>query len=183
MKISNSGFDGLYVIEGDRIFDDRGWFMRIYGIEELQNEIPNIPLLWKQVNQVYNKKKYTWRGLHCQRPPYSEAKLVRCIKGKVVDYVVDLRRTSDRFLEVFEIELSAENGKTLYIPSGFAHGYLTLESNTEMIYLHDNIHVPDHELGLRFNDPKLNLNLAHCPKLISKRDLEHSFITNDFKGF
>ena len=109
--------------------------------------------------------------------------MIRCIRGKVLDCVLDLRSESRTYLQVFKIELSGGSNKMLYVPAGFAHGYLTLEDESELLYLHDNVHSKEHESGIRFNDPKINFKLEWKPQVISLRDMNHDFINKYFKGF
>jgi dTDP-4-dehydrorhamnose 3,5-epimerase len=125
------------------------------------------------MNHSFNSEKYTWRGFHYQNPPFQETKAIRCVQGKVLDCVLDLRADSKTYLKVFQVELSVENNKMLFIPKGFAHGFLTLEDNSELIYLHDEFYQPEFEDGVRFDDIKINFQLPIYPKVISDRDKKH----------
>ena len=111
------------------------------------------------------------RGLHYQSPPYEEAKLVRCLKGKVWDVAVDLRQKSITYGCWHAVELSPELGNAIFIPEGFAHGFQVLSPNSELLYIHSNIWVKDFERGIRFDDPVLAINWPLKPTEISKRDL------------
>ncbi len=110
--------------------------------------------------------------MHYQKVPHAEIKLVRCITGKIWDVIVDLRPDSPTYLQHASYELSAENKQMLYIPEGFAHGFQTLEDNTELIYLHSNFYNPEFEAGIRFNDAKLGINWPLPLSAISDRDKE-----------
>ncbi len=173
MKIISTRFKGLFEIEIEKLGDSRGWFMRTYDFKCFEKFIPDFKNNWVQMNHSFSELKHTWRGLHFQLKPYQESKLVRCIRGSVVDYVVDIREESSTYLQVYSVELSSVNNKMLYIPKGFAHGFLTLEDNTEMIYMHDEYYNPDYETGIRFNDEKLNLVLPFIPSVISNKDQNH----------
>lgn len=173
MKINPTSFSGLFEIELSKNGDSRGWFMRTYDFRIFESHIPGFKNTWMQMNHSYSENKYTWRGLHFQRQPFQETKLVRCIKGSVIDYVLDLREESSTYMKIYSVELSSVNNKMLYIPKGFAHGFLTLEDNTEMMYLHDEYYNPNFEEGVRFNDEKINLDLPFTPNFISLKDQNH----------
>jgi dTDP-4-dehydrorhamnose 3,5-epimerase len=173
VKFILTPFEGLYEINLNKIGDSRGWFKRTYDINLFSMNIPNFKGDWKQMNHSYSEKRHTWRGLHYQISPFQESKLVRCVKGSIIDYALDLRRESSTYLKVFKINLSSKNGKTLYIPKGFAHGYFTLEDNTELIYLVDEFYNPNYEKGVRFDDKKICLNLPFKPEIISEKDKSH----------
>jgi dTDP-4-dehydrorhamnose 3,5-epimerase len=173
MKFIDTGFEGLYEIHLEKKGDDRGWFMRTFDQNLFKVNIPSFSGKWMQMNHSFSSEKYTWRGFHFQKEPYQETKLVRCIRGSVLDCVLDLRETSGTFLKVFQIELSLENNKMLFIPKGFAHGFLSLEDNSELIYLHDEFYQPEFEDGVRFDDIKIKFQLPVYPKVISDRDKKH----------
>jgi dTDP-4-dehydrorhamnose 3,5-epimerase len=125
------------------------------------------------MNHTFNASKHTWRGFHYQKSPYEESKVVRCTSGKVLDCVLDLRVNSQTYLQTYQCELSSSNGVMLFIPKGCAHGYITLEDNTELVYMHDEFYNPEYELGVRFDDKKINFSLPIQPKVISERDKNH----------
>jgi dTDP-4-dehydrorhamnose 3,5-epimerase len=132
------------------------------------------------MNHSFSEKKGTWRGFHFQVHPFQETKLIRCVQGRIFDYVLDLRKESSTFLKIFNIELSKENQKMLFIPKGFAHGFLTLEDNSELIYLHDEYYKSEFEKGIRYNDPLICLDVR--PMIISDRDKNHNLLSKNFKG-
>ena len=131
MNFTETPLKGSYIITINPIGDSRGWFARTYCKNEFLNIGHNKE--WVQINHSFTSLKGTIRGLHFQQKPFTEIKLLRCIPGSVFDVIVDLRKDSPTFLKWFGIELSAENKKMLYIPEGFAHGFQTLENNTELI--------------------------------------------------
>jgi dTDP-4-dehydrorhamnose 3,5-epimerase len=163
----------LYEINPETKGDERGWFKRIFDFKLFSDNIPNFNIQWVQINHSFNSVKNTWRGFHFQSSPFEETKLVFCISGSVLDCVLDLRVESPTYLKIFTLELNSNNGKALLIPKGCAHGYLTLEENTELIYFHDQYYNCELEHGVRFNDKKIYLKLPTKPSVISKKDLNH----------
>ena len=126
---------GNFVIDLKVNADDRGWFGRTFCRDTFEKEIGHTKE-WKQMNHSFTKLKGAVRGLHYQIAPFSEIKLVRCVAGSVFDVVVDIRKNSPSYLQYFATELSSDNKRMMYIPEGFAHGFQTLENNTELIYCH-----------------------------------------------
>ena len=148
--------------------DMRGSFQRIFCEQELFEGRLNLPI--KQVNLSYTKGLGTIRGFHFQYPPFSETKIISCIKGRVFDVAVDLRTNSETFLNWFGIELSAENYKSLIIPEGFAHGFLTLEPDTDILYQIDRAFTPGNGRAVRWNDPAFAIDWPAAPDMISPAD-------------
>lgn len=180
MKFIETGFDGLFVIEPEIKGDSRGSFTRLFCKREF-NTI-NFNKEFVQENLTFTKIKGTFRGLHYQNPPYCEVKLVRCLKGNVLDIVVDLRKSSKTFLKSFSIELQEEKLNMLLIPEGFAHGFQTLTNDCLMLYLHTNFYNPQYERVLNIADPILNCKLPLNIKEISERDKNSPFVDSDFIG-
>lgn len=183
MNIEQTNFEGLYVIEPKVIEDKRGWFMRTYDENIFYNSLPNFKSNWVQMNHSFNKEKFTWRGFHFQVPPHQETKVIRCVSGAIKDYVIDIRKNSSTFLQVYSIDLTATNKKMLFIPKGFAHGFMTLKENSEVLYLHDEFYKPNYEGGIRYNDERLNFKIKNEIAHISERDLRHKLLTKEFKGY
>jgi dTDP-4-dehydrorhamnose 3,5-epimerase len=182
MDFQKTEIDGLFIIQPKFFGDDRGWFMRTFSEDLFQQNIENFNSKWVQINHSFSKEKGTWRGLHFQNAPFQETKLIRCIAGKVIDYVLDIRKDSDTFLKSFSIELSEENKKMIFIPKGLAHGFLTLENNSQLIYLHDEYYNTKFEDGIRFNDSLINLEIRFSPIVVSERDKNHKLLSKNFKG-
>ena len=180
MTFSETPLKGAYIITPEPVVDSRGSFARIYCKKEFQAIGHEKEFV--QSNLSVNSKKFTFRGLHYQSPPFSEIKLIRCNKGKVLDMIIDIRKDSETFLEHFSIELSGDNMKILYVPEGFAHGFLTLEDDTQMTYHHTAFYEPGYESGLRYDDPALGITLPEKPMVISEKDNNHPFINKHFKG-
>ena len=168
MIFSKTGIDGLFVLEVDRKSDFRGFFARSYCAEELENH--GLTPFVAQTNISFNLKKGTFRGMHFQKQPYQEAKLVRCSKGAVYDIAVDLRKNSPTFKKWLGFELTANNYKMLFIPENFAHGFITLKNNTEVNYLVSQFYHPEAEAGFNWRDPQFNIELPIPVSVIIDRD-------------
>jgi dTDP-4-dehydrorhamnose 3,5-epimerase len=144
--------------------DCRGSFNKLYDEDFIEKFKIN------QINISQNKKKGTVRGLHYQNGKYNEQKLVYCLKGEIIDYLIDLRVDSKTFGKVFEININDESKKMILVPYGFAHGFQTIKDNTNLLYLHDNIYNKKYDLGINILDTKLNINFMIDKKIISEKD-------------
>lgn len=171
MLFEETNLSGLYVITDSPKEDERGNFSQIF-CEELFYE-NGLESVFAQMNLVHNIKAHSFRGLHWQEVPYAQEKLVRCVKGSVVDIAVDIRRTSGSYCLYYSTVLSATNHKAIYIPAGFAHGYFTLENDTDVLYQVSTPHKPQSERGAMWNDPAFNLVLPAEIAVISNRDSNH----------
>lgn len=178
MIFNETTLKGSYTIDLTPFKDDRGWFVRSYCEEEFSTINHSKP--WVQMNHSFTKEKGSIRGLHYQRTPFAEIKLVRCIAGAVYDVIVDLRTDSSTYLQWFGIEISAANKKMVYIPQGFAHGFQTLTNDVEIIYHHSEFYKPGVEAGLRYNDPILSIDWPLEVTRISERDQQHELISKKF---
>ena len=150
------------------IWIQRGFFARTYCEREFDSHKLNSRVV--QCNTSFNRTKGTLRGMHFQAPPHEEAKLIRCTRGAIYDAIVDLRRESPTFKQYFSAVLSAENGKMLYIPERFAHGFQTLEDNTEVFYQMSQFYAPEHARGVRWNDPAFEIEWPADERIIIDRD-------------
>ena len=171
MEFLKTKFENAFLINFTSHTDERGSFFRFYCQNEFKENSININ--WIQMNHSINKEKGTIRGLHFQVEPYSEIKLVRCIKGSVFDVIVDLRKDSDTYLQWQSFELSSKNCNAILIPKGFAHGFQTLEKNSELIYLHSEYYNKEYERGIYFNDKSLNIKWPIKKIIISSKDTSH----------
>ncbi|MBE7411769.1 MAG: dTDP-4-dehydrorhamnose 3,5-epimerase [Leptospiraceae bacterium] len=180
MKFLDTPINGLYIIERNIVSDDRGYFFRIFAKEELLKIGHTKPIV--HINFSHANNRYTTKGLHFQYPPYSEIKIVTCVKGEVFDFVVDLRKNSPHFLKWFGITLSEKNKKSIYIPEGFAHGFQSISEDSELIYLHTESYRKESEGGINIFDPKIGIQLPSPPVNLSDRDKNFSFLNNDFEG-
>lgn len=168
MHFVETGLRGAKVIEPNPHIDDRGRFMRAWCAREFVEQ--GIHFLPVQANMGFSAKLGTIRGMHFQTAPAPEAKLVRCTRGSIFDVVVDLRPTSGTFGKWYGTELSAENGRMLFVPEECAHGYQTLEENTEMHYMTSAFYTRDAVRGVRFDDPFFNIVWPLAPTIVSEQD-------------
>jgi dTDP-4-dehydrorhamnose 3,5-epimerase len=153
MIFTETSLAGAFVIDLDKRLDNRGFFARTFSRDEFRAR--GLEPTVVQANVSFNHKKGTVRGMHFQFPPAAETKLVRCTRGSVVDVIVDLRPESPTFLQHTAVELSNDNGRSIYVPKRFAHGYQVLEDGTEVTYLTSEDYAPQHEGGLPYDDPGL----------------------------
>ncbi|MDQ0417051.1 dTDP-4-dehydrorhamnose 3,5-epimerase [Croceifilum oryzae] len=164
--------EGAYVIELEPIIDHRGLFARTWCEKEFSAQ--GLTSNWVQCNISVNKKKGTIRGMHYQAPPYEEVKLVHCVKGAIYDVIVDLRPESATFKKWTSVMLGGENRNSLYIPEGFAHGFQTLEDDTEVFYQMGQYFHPESVRGVRFNDPAFQIQWPDPEHTaISEKDLAY----------
>ncbi len=159
---------GAFLIELERIEDERGFFARSFCQREF--EAHGLDPCVAQCNISYNPQRGTLRGIHYQAAPHREAKLVRCTRGAIHDVVLDLRPDSPRYLQHVGIELSAENRRMIYIPVGCAHGFLTLDDDTEVFYQMSNFYAPEAARGVRYDDPAFGIVWPEPVRLVSERD-------------
>jgi len=171
---------GVLLIEPEPRADERGSFARYFCIREFSEQ--GLQSNFVQFNHSVNLHKGTLRGMHFQHPPSCEVKLIRCIRGAVFDVIIDIRKDSPTFLQSMGLELSAANGFMLYIPEGFAHGFQTLEENSEMIYHHSEYYAPGAEGGLHFQDPAFDIFWPMEPTVMSEKDQAYPLISPAFKG-
>lgn len=169
MDFKETKLSGAYIIDPVRLSDDRGFFARAWCRKEFEEQ--GLCSDFVQCNLSFNKKKGTLRGMHYQREPFAEVKIVRCTKGAVLDVIIDLRPESPTYLSWIGVELTEENHRMLYVPETFAHGYLTLTDNAEVFYQVSQFYTPDAEGGVRYNDPVFGIHWPETDQLeISKKD-------------
>ncbi|QRM53289.1 dTDP-4-dehydrorhamnose 3,5-epimerase [Sinorhizobium sp. BG8] len=155
-EIRPLGLDGVFELTPRRFQDDRGFFVETYNAARFAAD--GIDTTFVQDNHSYSAEAGTLRGLHYQLPPRAQVKLVRVVRGRVFDVVVDIRRGSPTFAKWLGIELSAATGNQILVPAGFAHGFLTLEPDTEVLYKVSDFYSPDHDRALRFDDPEIGID-------------------------
>lgn len=172
LNFTETYLNGNYLITLKPKEDERGFFARYFCEREFSDQGLNTK--WVQINNSMSKNKGTLRGLHYQKEPYAEVKLIRCLKGSIWDVVVDLRENSETFGKWFGAKLSDQNRKMMYVPKGFAHGFVTLEQNTEILYLVSSFYVPDSEGILIWNDPKVKIDWPIKYEVISNKDINGS---------
>jgi len=179
MEFNERKLKGVYEIFLNPIRDERGFFMRTYDVDDFQkNKLHNS---WIQENHSLSKKIGIIRGLHLQRPPFTETKLIRCIHGRIWDVFVDLRYGSETFGQWDAVELSSENNKMIIIPRGCAHGFLTLSDDCEILYKVDNYYSRENECGILWNDPDLNISWPLTDVLLSEKDRNNNITLSEFK--
>ncbi len=168
MIFTETKLPGAYVIEVEKREDQRGFFGRTFCREEFEAHGLNSQVV--QCNTSFNKRKGTLRGMHFQAVPFAEAKLVRCTSGSIYDVIIDLRPTSRTFKQHFAVELSAANQRMLYIPENMAHGFQTLEDDTEVFYQMSQMFSAEHARGVRWNDPAFGIEWPADERIITERD-------------
>ena len=168
MIFTPTRLEGAYILDLERREDDRGYFARAFCQREFAAH--GLKPVIAQANVAFNKKRGTLRGMHFQFPPAPETKLVRATRGAILDIIVDLRPESATYLQHIKVELSAENGRALYVPERFAHGYQVLEDNTETSYQVGEFYTPSAESGLMYNDPGLALEWPLPVAVMSPKD-------------
>ena len=169
MHLHKTSLRDAYLIKLAPRADARGSFCRLFCAQILRDE-GIVDHTFVQVNLSENSVRGTLRGLHFQASPHFEAKVVYCLRGAVFDVIVDLRRDSPTYLRYFAYELSAEEGVALYVPKGYAHGFLTLEDDSTLLYLMSDFYRPGCERGYRFDDPAFGIAWPFAPRVISEKD-------------
>jgi len=169
MKFIKTDIEGAFVVELEKFGDERGFFARAFCEKEFNKA--GISFEPVQANIGFSSEKYTLRGMHYQTGQHAESKLVRCTKGAIYDIILDMRPNSPTYKEWFAAELSAENRKMLFLPAGCAHGYQTMEENSEIFYMVSAFYEPDSEQGVRWNDPAFNIRWMQTENIIiSEKD-------------
>lgn len=176
----STALDGLVVVQRNPVNDERGFFARLWCAEEFSSAGWNKPIA--QINHTLTRRRGTVRGMHFQHPPYSEMKLVACLRGEIFDVAIDLRSNSPTFLKWHSEVLSATNQRSLLIPEGFAHGFQTLTDDCELIYLHSVSHTPSNEGALNPTDPQLAIAWPLAIAALSDRDGAHAMLGPDYEG-
>ena len=171
MKFYETELKGAYIIELEKFEDERGFFTRVWDKKIMQDQGLKSDLV--QMSFSFSKKKGTLRGMHFQKEPFREVKIVKCIQGKIFDVIIDLRVESKTYKKWIGVELSADKQKMIYVPEGFAHGFQTLEENTHVLYQMSNWFSPEHEKGIRWDDKDFNIRWPITDLIISKKDLSH----------
>ena len=175
MKFLETELKGSYIIELEKSVDERGFFARTWDIEKFKEL--NLKSDIVHCNISFTKIKGTIRGMHYQITPFEESKIIRCTKGKIFDVLIDLRKDSSTYKNCEGFELSSENHDMVYVPEGFAHGFQSLEEDTEIFYQVSQFYSPESERGIRWNDPTFKIKWPLENKIISEKDSNWS----DFK--
>jgi dTDP-4-dehydrorhamnose 3,5-epimerase len=168
MIFTETKLKGAFIVEPEKLKDDRGFFARSWCAREFEAHALNPRL--SQCSISFSKQRGTLRGMHYQVSPQEEAKLVRCTSGSIYDAIIDLRPESQTVKKYVGLVLTADNHKMLYVPEGFAHGFLTLEDNSEVFYQISEFYSPEHARGVRWNDPAFGIEWPLAPSVMSDRD-------------
>jgi len=181
MKKIETAIPGVYIIEPQVFGDHRGYFMETYSTEKFH--AIGIDNEFVQDNQSFTAQKGTLRGLHFQNDPMAQAKLVRVIRGAVLDVAVDIRKGSPTYKHWVSVELSAENKRMFFIPRGFAHGFVTLTDDVEFVYKVDNLYSKECDRGIRFNDPDIGVDWGIDDPILSQKDTTSPFLKDSDCNF
>lgn len=180
MKLHSTSIEGLYEVHYTPVGDARGRFTRLFCEQELASVRTH--LHFTQINLSETRGRGTLRGMHYQKPPAAEAKLIRCLRGRVFDVAVDLRAGSPTFLRWHALELSEDNDRAVFIPEGFAHGFQTLTDEAHLLYMHTAPWTPECGAGVRHDDPCLAINWPLAVTTVSERDRGYALIDDTFAG-
>ncbi len=181
ITVEDTKIEGVKIVTPKVFGDNRGWFMETYSERDLKEA--GIIADFVQDNRSFSAKKGIIRGLHFQRAPYTQAKLLTCLRGSILDVAVDLRKDSPTYKEWVAVELTEENKKQLFIPKGFAHGFVTLTDDVEIMYKCDAFYAPECDGGIRFDDPDIGVDWGITDPILSEKDQNAPFlkdITLDF---
>lgn len=170
MLFRDTPLPGVFLIESERREDDRGYFARTWCKKEFGDR--DLCSEWVQISTSFNRLRGTLRGMHFQAAPNEEVKLIRCTRGAIYDVALDLRRDSPAYLKWFTAELTADNGRMLYLPKGIAHGFQTLADASEVLYNISEYYHPESSRGVRWNDPAFALVWPVAEPILSPRDQE-----------
>lgn len=171
MIFKETKLKGAYIVEINKLGDERGFFGRSWCAKEFAEQGLNTNVV--QRNTSFSKDKGTLRGMHYQVAPYEETKFIRCTKGAIFDVIIDLRQDSPTFKQWFGVELTQDNYKMLYVPEKFAHGFMTIKEDSEVEYLVTQYYTPNAEGGCRWNDPEFGIEWPGEPTVISAKDKVH----------
>lgn len=175
MIFTETKLKGAYIIEIEKLKDDRGFFARSWCQKEFERQGLTSSVV--QANVSFNKLKGTLRGMHYQLAPYEETKLVRCTKGAIYDVIIDLRTGSPTYAQWIGVKLTAENYRMLYVPEDFAHGFQTLDDGSEVTYQVSQFYTPGSEKGIRWDDPAFDIDWPFQVTVISEKDKNWPFFT------
>jgi dTDP-4-dehydrorhamnose 3,5-epimerase len=175
MTFTETQLSGAFIVDPEPIEDHRGFFARTWCQREYEAHHLNPRLAQSSVS--FNKKKGTLRGMHYQIPPHAEAKLVRCTRGAIYDVIIDLRPESRTFKQHVAVVLTADNRRMLYVPEGLAHGFQTLQDDTEVFYQMSEFYFPEHARGVRWNDPAFGIVWPENDPTIAERDRNYPDFT------
>ena len=181
MEIRETFIPEVKLVIPDVFGDNRGWFYESYNYEKFK--ALGIDTVFVQDNRSFSAAKGTLRGIHFQRSPKAQTKLISCTKGEILDVAVDLRKGSPTYLKSVSVVLSEENKRMLYIPKGFGHGFVTLTDHVEFLYKADNYYAPEADGGIRWNDPELAIEWGIENPILSQKDQNSPWLKDAVTGF
>ncbi len=168
MKITDTALPGVRIVEPQVFGDSRGWFYESYSYEKLKQE--GLDISFVQDNRSYSKEKGTLRGIHFQKSPMAQSKLITCTRGRILDVAVDLRKDSATYLKWVSVELNEDNKLMLFIPKGFGHGFVTLSEDVEVLYKVDEYYSKEHDRSIRFDDGSIGIDWGITEPILSEKD-------------
>ncbi len=174
MRALQTKIEGVLIIEPSVFEDERGWFLETYNKKNFKDM--GIDVNFVQDNHSFTAKKGTIRGLHLQNKPFTQTKLIRCLKGVIRDVIVDLRKGSPTYKEWISVELAEKNRRMLFVPKGFAHGFMSLTEKVEVEYKVDDYYDKGSERTIRFNDPEIGIEWGETDLILSDRDRNAPFL-------
>lgn len=174
MKIIETTLKDVRIVEPQVFGDNRGWFYESYSYEKLKSL--GIDIKFVQDNRSFSKEKGTLRGIHFQKSPMAQTKLITCTRGKILDVAVDLRKDSPDYLKWVSVELSEDNKLMLFIPKGFGHGFVTLTDNVEVLYKVDEYYSKEHDRSIRYNDERIGIDWGVSNPVLSEKDKSASLL-------
>ena len=181
MNFTKTPLSGAFLVDLEPASDDRGFFARTFCEDEFAKR--GLPRRFVQCNISFNAKRGTLRGMHFQAAPHAESKLVRCTSGAIFDVIVDIRRSSATYCSWYGIELTSANRRSLFIPDGYAHGFLSLEDNSEVSYMMSTAYAPDFARGFRWDDAAVGIRWPAKPAIISERDATYPVLEDSHGGW
>jgi len=181
MKVTDTILPEVKIVEPQVFGDNRGWFYESYSFAKLKE--CGIDTVFVQDNRSFSAKKGTLRGLHFQKNPMAQTKLITCTRGEILDVAVDIREGSPNYLKWVCVKLSAENKKMLYMPKGFAHGFVTLTENVEVLYKVDEYYSPENDRSIRFDDPSIGVKWEIANPVLSKKDTDAPLLKDSDADF
>lgn len=170
MKKIETPLDGAFIIEAQVFGDVRGWFYESYSKQKMHDI--GIDVEFVQDNRSFSAQQGTLRGLHCQTPPMAQTKLLTCLRGRIMDVAVDIRRGSPTYMQWTAVELSGENKKMFFIPKGFLHGFVTLTPDVEVSYKVDEYYAPANDRSVKFDDPDIGVDWGVKVPILSDKDMK-----------
>lgn len=179
MNVTKTKLDGCLIIEPQVFGDHRGWFYESYS----KRKLPELDVEFVQDNHSFTQHKGTIRGIHFQKNPAAQGKLVRCVRGAVMDVAVDLRSDSPTYKQWIMVELSADNKKMLFLPRGFGHGFVTLTDDVEFLYKADDYYAPEHDRSIRWDDPEIGVSWGITDPILSEKDRKAPYLKDSDINF